>query len=178
MIGEPQARDAYERLLIQTIDAANACAGVSPLLCLAGSLDHESVERWRKRWPSLPMRQQSDGDLGQRMAAAMRAVDSEKTLLIGTDCPGVTAGYLARAADALDAADAVLGPVADGGYVLIGLRQVCDRVFEDIVWSTNSVAQITRARIDKLGWSLHELDTLWDVDTAADYARWLALDID
>lgn len=178
VIGEPEARNAYEQLLVQTVEAALACQAVSPILCLAGSLGHDSVDRWRRRWPELMVTQQSDGDLGQRMATALRSSESAKALLVGTDCPGVTAGYLNAAADALKTFDAVLGPVADGGYVLIGMHQVRDRLFSDIRWSTNVVAQVTRARLAELSMSFCELDELWDVDEAADYARWLARDID
>lgn len=177
-IGLDAARDAYERLLVRTIDAACATDDVAPVLCLAGSLADESVERWRERWPGLRVTQQVDGDLGQRMAAALRCARSDRALLVGTDCPGITPGYLADAAAALDTHDAVLGPVADGGYVLIGVRQVDKRLFEDIVWSTDSVARVTRNRIRWLGWSLFELEELWDVDTVADYDRWLAREID
>ena len=60
---------------------------------------------------------------------------------------------------------------ADGGYVLIGMHQVRDRLFSDIRWSTNVVAQVTRARLAELSMSFCELDELWDVDEAADYAR-------
>ncbi len=177
-IGVDAARVAYERLLIRTVDAAVNCDAVSPVLCLAGSLSHRSVARWRERWPDLPIKHQLDGDLGARMAGAFRDARSERVLLIGTDCPQITKEYLAKAAAGLGTHDAVLGPVADGGYVLIGLRRLSERVFENIVWSTDSVAEITRDRIAELGWSLTELDELWDVDTSEDYERWLAREID
>jgi glycosyltransferase A (GT-A) superfamily protein (DUF2064 family) len=36
-------------------------------------------------------------------------------------------------------------------------------------WSTPAVADRTRARAAAAGLVLHELRTIWDIDTAADY---------
>lgn len=117
---------------------------------------------------------QSAGDLGARMHAALeRALaQSSSAILIGTDCPAMTADYLQQAAAALhNGNDVVLGPVEDGGYALIGARRIDDAVFRDISWSTGSVIDETRARLRQLMWRWAELPTLWDVDGPCDYER-------
>ena len=117
---------------------------------------------------------QGDGDLGERMArAAQRALDAgEPVLLMGTDCPDLTAGRIREAAASLIAADATLVPAFDGGYVLLGLNHFDASLFAGIAWSTATVAQETRRRVEQLGWSLQNLPTLHDIDEPADL-RWL-----
>ena len=63
---------------------------------------------------------------------------------------------------------------SDGGYVLVGLRQPQPALFEDMVWSTPEVMAETRARARALGLRVREFETLWDVDTPSDLARWRA----
>ena len=94
-------------------------------------------------------------------------------ILIGTDCPMLDTGYLARAAEALARHDVVIGPAEDGGYVLVALSRDVD-MFSDVPWSTQDVMAVTRARVSALGASCAELDALWDVDTPADVARFHA----
>ncbi len=113
---------------------------------------------------------QGEGDLGARMAGAARRVlaGGERVLLIGTDCPALDAGCLRAASDALDAAEAVIVPSFDGGYVLLGLRRFDPTLFADIAWSTPSVATVTRARLCALGWNHRVLPALHDIDLPED----------
>ena len=120
---------------------------------------------------------QADGDLGSRMHAALgRALgESACAILIGSDCPALTARHLRLAARALDEGhDAVFAPAEDGGYALVALKRCEPRLFEALAWSTPSVMEETRTRLRALGWGWHELETLWDVDVPADYERLLA----
>jgi rSAM/selenodomain-associated transferase 1 len=109
---------------------------------------------------------QGDGDLGERMArAAQRALAAgSPVLLMGTDCPELTAGRIREAAASLLAADATLVPAFDGGYVLLGLNRFDASLFAGIAWSTATVAQATRARVEQLGWSLQTLLVTHDRD--------------
>ena len=78
--------------------------------------------------------------------------------------------YLTAAFDALEEHDAVLGPAADGGYVLIGLRRPAPELFAGIPWGTDAVLAGTRAALDRLGWTWAELPTLHDLDRPEDLA--------
>lgn len=117
--------------------------------------------------------EQCAGDLGARMHHAFTAAAHDAgVLLIGSDCPALTARHLREAARALTTdCDAVLVPVEDGGYALIGLRHPEPRLFEDIAWGTSSVLEQTRERLRQTALHWAELETLWDVDTAADHER-------
>ncbi len=70
-----------------------------------------------------------------------------------------TAAALARPGDR-----AVLGPSTDGGYYLLGLKGAHARMFEDIAWSTERVAEQTLARAREIGLDVYRLPTWYDVD--------------
>jgi hypothetical protein len=127
----------------------------------------------RLRWSD-----QGDGDLGERMArAAQRTLGrGESILLIGTDCPSMDTSHLQRAAASLHTHHACLTPTLDGGYALLGLNQFHSRLFDDMPWSTATVAAETQRRAAAIPWTLHLMNTLRDVDEPADLlalpAKW------
>ena len=88
--------------------------------------------------------------------------------MIGSDCPQLTASNIQQAFDQLDREPVVLGPTDDGGYYLIGMRDECYGVFEDIEWSTERVLSQTRERLESLGIGWTELDQKSDIDTLKD----------
>jgi glycosyltransferase A (GT-A) superfamily protein (DUF2064 family) len=59
---------------------------------------------------------------------------------------------------------AVMGPAEDGGYYVLGLKAAHAGMFADIAWSTDRVAEETRARSAELGLDLTELPPWFDVD--------------
>ena len=114
--------------------------------------------------------------LGERMRNAFELVLSKEgcssAVMIGADCPGLTAWHLRVARQALDEGnEAVVAPAEDGGYVLIGLTRLAPCLFEPIAWGTGDVMEQTRAGFRSLGWRWLELETLWDVDLPNDYDR-------
>ncbi len=162
----------YERMLEHTV--REACrAELGPVwLYAAPSPAHPSLRRLSRKH-GLRTAEQRGADLGERMCRAMREVlaDSDACVLIGADCPGLEARDLCAAAAALRArVDLVLGPTADGGYVLIGARDARPELFTDIAWSTSSVARETLARAERLGLRAQRLRWLRDIDRACDLA--------
>jgi glycosyltransferase A (GT-A) superfamily protein (DUF2064 family) len=95
-------------------------------------------------------------------------------LVVGTDCPALTAEHLQQVADALKSHEAVLIPAEDGGYVLLGLKRRLPAVFEGIDWGTSEVLSQTRKRLRERKSLWVELPALWDVDEPADWRRWQA----
>ena len=165
------ARDMLERTL-----AAAQAAGLGPVELCADPTPQDSAWAGVSLPAGLVLSAQGAGDLGQRMArAAERALaDTERVLLIGTDCVEMAPGLLRGATRALDSADGFMHATADGGYALLGLRRFERSLFEGITWSTSAVAGQTRARFAALGWKLAEGDRLHDVDLPADLALWQA----
>ncbi|MEE9500863.1 MAG: TIGR04282 family arsenosugar biosynthesis glycosyltransferase, partial [Candidatus Aminicenantaceae bacterium] len=83
--------------------------------------------------------EQGDGDLGQRMERAFQKNFQKKcrhVVLVGTDCPQMTAFHVKEAFFALKIHDMVIGPSEDGGYYLIGLSQIAPELFASIEWGT------------------------------------------
>jgi uncharacterized protein len=70
-----------------------------------------------------------------------------------------TAAVLAKPGDR-----AVLGPSSDGGYYLLGLKIAHRRMFDDIAWSTERVAEQTLERAREVGLDVHLLPVWYDVD--------------
>ncbi|HEX3350972.1 MAG TPA: TIGR04282 family arsenosugar biosynthesis glycosyltransferase [Acetobacteraceae bacterium] len=96
-------------------------------------------------------------------------------VVLNSDSPTLPTARLVETAEALlrDGPRAVLGAADDGGYYLLGLQQPHSRPFEDVAWSTDVVAEQTRARIADLGLELVDLPPWYDVDDAATLARLL-----
>ena len=96
----------------------------------------------------------------------------KSVVLIGTDCPAMTAEYIESAFAALKAgSDVVLGPATDGGYVLIGVREVVPGLFEGIQWGGDRVLTTTIDKIRSQNLKHRLLDMLWDVDRPEDLLR-------
>jgi len=115
--------------------------------------------------------EQQGADLGERLenAAAAAFLDGAKrVVIIGTDCPGLDADHLHAALRALQQAEVVLGPAADGGYYLIGLSQHHREFFEGIDWGTERVLQQTLAKARAARCRVHLLPQLADVDHPED----------
>lgn len=114
---------------------------------------------------------QQGADLGARMHYALADGVSRggPVVLIGTDCPALSAQELHEAFAALtNGHDVVLGPSADGGYYLIGLKRPQPQLFSAMHWSTPEVLEETRRRLRSSGLHWHELRVLHDIDLPAD----------
>lgn len=125
-------------------------------------------------WPATAFhkRLQHPGDLGERMLEGFRAAFAaghRRVVIIGSDCPGITSEYLSAAFAALENDDIVVGPALDGGYTLLGMRELLPSLFTDVAWSTDAVLPTTLARAGAAGKTVHQLQPLSDVDYLADW---------
>ncbi len=171
-LGSDGAASLQALLVRRTVRTALA-SSVRPLsLWCAPDTTHDLFASLQREY-AIETYAQSGDDLGMRMLNAFEVMTkSAPTLLIGTDCPALSAAHLDRCALALrNGDDAVFVPVEDGGYALIGLRRPVRPLFEDIAFGTSDVMRQTRERLSELGLSAFEADALWDVDTSADYER-------
>jgi rSAM/selenodomain-associated transferase 1 len=156
--------------LIEHMVAVCAAAACGPVtLWTAPDDTHPLFAAMRDRH-GVVLARQPDGDLGARMHAAVIAANGP-VLVVGTDCPAMTAEHLRQAAEALHSHDVVVIPAEDGGYVLIGLRRPQPELFSDMTWSTATVMAEMRRRMCALALSCRELPPLWDVDTPDDLVR-------
>lgn len=177
-IGDRQALAAHVRLVEESIERLAGSNAWHTEFWLAGP-----AREARAAWPrirDLTLRAQRGNDLGARMLGALAAALSahERALVVGTDCPDIDAAYVAAAFDALDGAEVVLGPAEDGGYGLIGARrralEALPPLFTDMPWGTDRVLEETLVRSASAGLTVVTLPVIWDVDTEADWHRYLA----
>jgi rSAM/selenodomain-associated transferase 1 len=120
---------------------------------------------WPRGW--IVMRQ-TKGDLGARMRHALSAPGPGPAVLVGSDIPGIRARHLDAAFRALAGNDMVLGPAADGGYWLIGMRRRrAPPPFGPVRWSSEHALADTIAGFPK-GSTVALIETLNDVDDVGD----------
>ncbi len=188
-VGAEKATAIQRAMLWNTLSVARDVAGEQVSLWVAGDSEHWTLQPFRDAFAPTT-RAQHGLDLGTRMRSAMATLLTAhaRVLLVGCDCPVLSANDVRAAAAALDDdhKDAVFIPVEDGGYVLIGLKTrlgparqkaVLDAVFNGIPWSTEQVMVKTRARLAAAGLCWAEQPTLWDMDRPEDLQRAEAMEV-
>jgi len=167
-LGESGAAILQARLIERAVQTASAVGPVT--LWATPDANHVSFTNAAARY-GVSLARQPDGDLGQRIFAALGAAPGP-CLTIGTDCPGLTVEHLHACADVLrEGADVVVIPVEDGGYALIGTRQPQPSLFAGMPWGTDQLMAATRKRLSQLGLTCREPFRLWDLDMPADLDR-------
>lgn len=166
----PEGAAELHRLLVEhaLATAAAAVKGLDIVL----EIHHTGGESAMRGWlgSDLVYRPQAAGDLGVRMLASLEKVSSP-AVLMGTDCPDLSADTIGEAFNVLERKEVVLGPAADGGYYLIGMQQPHGEVFREIPWGTDRVLALTRDRLLDANITWNELETLNDVDRPKDLER-------
>jgi rSAM/selenodomain-associated transferase 1 len=163
-LGPQGAADLHRRLTERTVATVRA-AGLALEIRSTGA----DPARFRDWLGVEAVVDQGEGDLGERLA---RTAETLPVLLLGADIPGLAAHHLVAATAALASAPAVIGPAADGGYWLLGLAAPLPHLFTGIEWGTGSVLAATLAKLPP---GTPRLETLSDLDTPEDLARWPGL---
>ena len=171
-LGPEGAATLARHMLSHTLQQALAAGAQAVELCMSPAPSDPAWDGIALP-PAVERTAQGEGDLGARMCRAVeRALTLHQgpVLLMGTDCPALSARVIAEAARQLEHHDAVLLPASDGGYVLIGLRQPDASLFTHMAWSTPVVAAETLRRMASLrlrvwhGPVLHDIDEPRDLD--------------
>ena len=172
-IGAPAARSAYRQLVEMLLNHLQGLGGVE--VCFSPDDAGSEIQHWLKeRWISSP---QGGGDLGPRLHSAFQRAfhaGAKRVAIIGSDCPAVKVEDIREAWGGLQTHDVVLGPATDGGYWLIGLRQLQPNLFRGVQWSTENVFAETIQRVQHASLSVHLLRELADVDTDREWRAFLA----
>jgi uncharacterized protein len=118
-------------------------------------------------------KKQKGVDLGARMYAAFEEIfaigNYKNIIIIGSDCPQLTPSLIEKAFDELKYNSFVIGPAYDGGYYLLGMKQLRIELFEKIIWSGPRVLIDTIARINSMVKTFYQLPPLPDIDTIEDW---------
>jgi uncharacterized protein len=169
-LGADGAAALQARFIERTVTTAQAAAIGPVTLWAAPDQNHPAFQTLSALF-GVALARQPDADLGERMLAAVTAAQGP-VLVIGTDCPALTAEHLRDAADVLrGGCDAVVIPAEDGGYALIGMRTPQPSLFDGVPWSTATVMAETRRRLRAARLVWREPARLWDVDEPEDLAR-------
>lgn len=174
-LGAEAAADLHRQMTERTlaeIQSLQQSYALTVEVWFAGG-DRVQMQSWLGA--NLHYQPQPAGNLGDRMMQAFQtAFDThvKAAIIIGTDCPELSAALLIEAFQALQQTDLVLGPATDGGYYLIGLRQLVPDLFQAIAWSTDQVFQQTVDIANKLHLSLTCLPPLTDIDRPDDLPVW------
>jgi len=169
-VGDEAALRWHRALAMHCLETV-AAAQLAPLqLWCSPDVRHDFFSRQQARF-SLSLHGQRGADLGARMSHAfdVALTDAKYALVIGTDCPALSADYLQQALTALrDGTPAVIGPAEDGGYVMLGQRCNQQSLFEAMPWGTSAVFETTCQR---MAGDYRLLPPLWDVDVVEDLQR-------
>lgn len=165
--------------------ALSACF-IRDLAATIGELTHEDVTGYAVYTPSgteralralLPddfhLMLQCEGGFGTRLASAMHTLLSTHAgaIMVNSDSPTLPASILRAAIEATRrGGSVVLSPALDGGYTLIGLSDMDERLFADIPWSTSQVHERTVERANEIGLPVINVPGWYDVDDAASLA--------
>ena len=168
-----EAADIAAFLVRATVELAVSSWPGETYLYGAPDAGHPLFENLAREF-DLKLASQSEGDLGARMLAALRAgaARHHATAILGCDVPHCSWDILDQANDWLARGRNVLGPTEDGGYYFIGLNAPHAGLFQGIDWGTGQVLTQTLERAKQLDVEFEWLPRLRDVDTADDL--WLA----
>jgi rSAM/selenodomain-associated transferase 1 len=169
-IGATNALKIYQFLLYHTMEITYNLDSVDKFLF------YDEFIPTKDEWP--PSMYQKDiqqgKDLGEKMKNAFQKVFAEnykKAVLVMPDCPKMSDTLIEKAFKSLDDHDFVLGPAKDGGYYLIGMKELLPGIFENKAYSTDKVLEQTIEEIKKLGKSWFKLPVLVDVDMEEDLGK-------
>ena len=167
-----QAAGLYRSFLLDCAETAAATTAARKVIAFspAGAADAlwEMLGSAAAAFDFVP---QPDTDLGNRIEVLFEHSferGAHRTVVVGSDSPSLGPELIDQAFDLLRNRELVLGPCSDGGYYLIGQRQLNRGLFRNIAWSSSRVFRQTLNAA--AGIDLALLPPWYDVDTAADAA--------
>jgi rSAM/selenodomain-associated transferase 1 len=165
-IGNDAAAKLYKAFLLDTLDILGAIEAKRYIVFATQEVDGLRVldHLVSSPWVVMP---QAPGDLTDKLLHASRQLseDGGAPMLVGSDAPLLNGRALGQAASGMKPGAVAIGPATDGGYYLIASDQHHSALFEDMPWSTDSVARVTRQRCAALGLNIVELPESYDIDT-------------
>lgn len=171
-IGEMEAWRFYRettRIIVRRL-----AADVRWRTVLAVTPDRRARSSWRYP-PGVKQIPQGTGDLGRRMTRILCRDPFQSTVIVGSDIPNIEPAHISQAFAALMCHDAVFGPSPDGGYWLVGVRDIrlLPGLFCGVRWSSSSALADTLDNIDGRR-RIALIEALADVDDGEGLARWRA----
>ena len=171
-IGFEKAAEVYKQLAEENFSNLNSSTDGSVVVTFDPPTVQVQMEQWLPRAGGyLP---QKGNGLGERLAAAFDWAfhqGAKKVLAVGSDTLALTRQPIQDAFEVLNSSDVVIGPSQDGGYYLIGLKELRPAIFKDINWSTDQVRSQTLERIASSQLSYQLIEMLEDLDDAMQLSK-------
>jgi rSAM/selenodomain-associated transferase 1 len=170
--GPEPAAEFYRCLLMDTLALMEQLQAADPTVAYVPGTARDYFERLVS--DGFRLVAQQGADLGERLANALGYhfdLGYRRVVIMNSDGPTLPLACLEEAFVGLDSADITLGPGHDGGYYLIGMKQLHPELFQGISWSTEQVIPQTLEICRRLGLSVHQLPEWYDVDVEADLER-------
>jgi uncharacterized protein len=165
-IGDGNALAVYLKLVEHTRSITTSLA-VDVALYYSEYIDTE--DNWSQQF--YRKERQIEGNLGQRMQHAFESEFSngyDNVCIIGTDCLELSRREIDDAFGKLSSHDVVIGPAKDGGYYLLGMKNMNTAFFTEKKWGSDSVLIDTVEDCKTSGLTCGLLPTLSDIDTIDD----------
>lgn len=128
---------------------------------------------------------QSGADLGERMKNAFSEISGmgyEKVIIVGSDIFDMEEDDIIKAYEALQTNQFVVGPATDGGYYLLGMKEINSKVFQNKKWGTNSVLESTLEDLKNEKFALleerNDVDYYHDIKKIAVFQQYLPPSLD
>jgi len=165
-LGAARAAELAEAFLRDTLKVLERFGRAETVVAVTAPFDREYMRNC-KVWV------QPEGGLDIRLETILRRalVEHPMAFAIGADSPGLPVLCLDQARQQLESHDAVLGPSADGGFYLIGVKQCPPGLLGRIEWSRRTTLQQTVFRMRQQGFSAALISEWFDVDTAEDLSQ-------
>jgi rSAM/selenodomain-associated transferase 1 len=167
-----EATGFYEALLLDTIERTAALPGIDLAIAVTPA---DSTPYFTRIAPPhtilVPVDCRDIGECLYKSLDDLLGRGYSRVMALNSDGPSLPNEFILQAAERLDDHDLVFGPSDDGGYYLIGLKEVPAPIFTGIEWSTAQVLSQTLEKCAALGLGVHLLPEWYDVDTADDIER-------
>lgn len=136
----------------------------------------EGEDYFRRHYGDQRLLAQRGKDLGERLHHVfvdLFRMGYDAIVVADSDSPTVPLASIEQAYEWLSGQnrDVVLGPSADGGYYLVGLRRPTEEIFRNIPWSTPAVLDSTLKRASESRLSVALLPQAYDIDVEENLER-------
>ena len=166
-IGQQKALEVYAKLLDHT-HLSTRCLDAEKTVYFSEYTEEDGI--WADG--NFVLSQQSGQELGERMLQAFESQFSkgaERVCIIGSDTFEITQDLIRKAFEMLKEKEVVVGPARDGGYYLLGMKELQPELFQNKSWSTESVLSQTLEDLDRLQLKYSLLPELNDIDHKEDW---------
>ena len=142
-VGDESALEIYKFLLKHTVAITNNL-NVDKYVFYSENIHRDDIwdpEIFRKKL-------QTGTDLGEKMQNAFSELFEmgyEKVLIVGSDIFELGQSDIENAFEVLQTTETVIGPATDGGYYLLGMKELNATIFQNKNWGTATVLEETLA---------------------------------